>query len=72
MDEERKKALGQRVANGAKVTMPYADQFWGDTYGKLIDPYGHSWSFSTKSKLPKKELDAMRDAAMKSFGAPPP
>lgn len=52
--------------------MPYADQFWGDTYGKLIDPYGHSWSFSTKSKLPKKELDAMRDAAMKSFGAPPP
>jgi uncharacterized glyoxalase superfamily protein PhnB len=29
---------------GAKVTMPVADQFWGDRYGKLEDPFGHSWS----------------------------
>lgn len=58
------------VANGAKVTMPYADQFWGDTYGKIIDPYGHSWSFSTKSELNAKQLEQLRVEAMKAFGQP--
>lgn len=56
------------VANGAKATMPYADQFWGDTYGKIVDPFGHSWSFSTKSKLNAKQLEQLRVEAMKSFG----
>ena len=56
------------VANGAKVVMPYGDQFWGDTYGVLRDPYGHAWSFSTKSKLNAKQLEQMRAEAMKSFG----
>lgn len=32
---------------GAKVTMPVADQFWGDRYGVLEDPYGHKWSVAT-------------------------
>ena len=32
------------VKAGAKVTMPVADQFWGDRYGKIEDPFGHSWS----------------------------
>lgn len=29
---------------GAVPTMPLADQFWGDRYGRLTDPFGHSWS----------------------------
>lgn len=32
------------AAAGATVTMPLADQFWGDRYGQLKDPFGHSWS----------------------------
>ena len=32
---------------GAKVTMPVAEQFWGDRYGKLEDPFGHHWSVAT-------------------------
>jgi len=32
------------VAAGAEVTMPVADAFWGDRYGHLRDPFGHSWS----------------------------
>ena len=32
---------------GGKVTMPVADQFWGDRYGKLEDPFGHHWSVAT-------------------------
>ena len=35
------------VKAGAKVTMPLADQFWGDRYGKLVDPFGHHWSVAT-------------------------
>jgi PhnB protein len=34
------------LANGATVEMPLADQFWGDRYGRLQDPFGHSWSIS--------------------------
>jgi PhnB protein len=35
------------VKAGAKITMPLADQFWGDRYGKLEDPFGHHWSVAT-------------------------
>ena len=27
--------------------MPAADMFWGDRYGKVIDPFGHHWSIAT-------------------------
>lgn len=29
---------------GAVPVQPLADQFWGDRYGQLKDPFGHSWS----------------------------
>ena len=32
------------VDAGATVTMELADQFWGDRYGQLQDPFGHRWS----------------------------
>src|SRR5512134_3180209 len=35
------------VKAGAKITMPVADMFWGDRYGKLVDPFGHHWSVAT-------------------------
>ena len=35
------------VSAGAKVTTPLADMFWGDRYGQLTDPFGHSWSVAT-------------------------
>src|SRR5919106_1648232 len=39
--------VARAVAAGAKITMPVADQFWGDRYGKLEDPFGHHWSVAT-------------------------
>ena len=39
--------VARAVAAGAKVTMPVADMFWGDRYGKLEDPFGHIWSVGT-------------------------
>ena len=32
------------VAAGAEPVMPLADQFWGDRYGQLRDPFGFTWS----------------------------
>ena len=37
----------QAVRAGAQVTIPLADMFWGDRYGKLDDPFGHHWSIAT-------------------------
>ena len=36
------------VAAGATVLMPVADQFWGDRYGILKDPFGHRWSIASR------------------------
>ena len=39
--------VGRAAQAGAKVTMPVEEQFWGDRYGKLEDPFGHHWSVAT-------------------------
>ena len=41
------KVFNQAVAAGAKSSMAPADQFWGDRYGQLTDPYGHVWGIAT-------------------------
>ena len=38
------------VEAGAKVRMPIADQFWGDRFGEVVDPYGHGWAFGSPIK----------------------
>jgi PhnB protein len=37
----------QAVDAGATVTMEVADQFWGDRFGTVSDPFGHVWSIAT-------------------------
>ncbi|MCW2691108.1 MAG: hypothetical protein JWR37_5998 [Mycobacterium sp.] len=32
------------VDAGATVVAPLEDQFWGDRYGIVTDPFGHQWS----------------------------
>lgn len=34
------------VKAGCKVEMPLSNQFWGDRYGKLRDPFGHQWGLA--------------------------
>ncbi|MGI8771387.1 MAG: VOC family protein [Acidobacteriaceae bacterium] len=47
------------VAAGATITMPLKDQFWGDRYGQLRDPFGHNWSVGQKIKdLSREEVEA--------------
>ena len=40
-------AIAKAVAAGATLKMPAADMFWGDRYGTVVDPFGHSWSVAT-------------------------
>ena len=35
---------------GATVRMEIADQFWGDRFGEVVDPYGHGWAFGSPLK----------------------
>ena len=47
-------AAVKRAADaGARVTMPPWDAFWGDRYGRVVDPFGHAWSFA--HPLPAKQ-----------------
>jgi uncharacterized glyoxalase superfamily protein PhnB len=54
--------VARAVAAGAKITMPVADMFWGDRYGKLEDPFGHHWSVAThlRDVTPEEIGEAMR------------
>ena len=55
----------QAVAAGATVAMPLADQFWGDRYGQVTDPFGHTWSIGARvRKVSEAEL---QEAAKAQF-----
>lgn len=45
--ENADKMFNQAVGAGAQVEAPLADMYWGDRYGRLKDPFGHSWSVAT-------------------------
>ncbi|MGH7427832.1 MAG: VOC family protein, partial [Candidatus Methylomirabilaceae bacterium] len=50
-------AFKRAVAAGAQVRMPVADMFWGDRYGKVVDPFGHEWGIGThKEDLTPDEI----------------
>ena len=53
------------VDAGATVTMEVADQFWGDRFGSIKDPYGHVWSIATHVEdVPPEEMAERAKAAM--------
>jgi PhnB protein len=56
----------QAIAAGCEVTMPISDQFWGDRYGHLRDPFGTNWAIATRVEdlTPAEE----QERAAKAFG----
>lgn len=38
------------TVGGAEPVLDMADQFWGDRYGVLRDPFGHTWSIGGPTK----------------------
>ncbi len=63
-------AVVQRaVEAGATVTMPVEDQFWGDRFGSISDPFGHSWSIATHVEdVPPEEMAERAKRAMAAMG----
>jgi PhnB protein len=55
----------QAVDAGATVSMEVADQFWGDRFGSVTDPFGHLWSIATHVEdVPPEEMAERAKAAM--------
>jgi PhnB protein len=55
----------QAVDAGATVTMEVADQFWGDRFGTVADPFGHVWSIATHVEdLTPEQIAERGEAAM--------
>lgn len=60
-------AFKQAVDAGATVKMPLENMFWGDRYGLLEDPFGHSWSIATHIQdLTPEEIGNAAKEAMNS------
>ena len=59
-------AVVQRAVDaGATITMEVADQFWGDRFGSIQDPFGHSWSIATHVEdVSPEEMTERAKAAM--------
>lgn len=57
----------QAVSAGAKIVMPLENQFWGERYGQIADPFGHQWSLSMQIKMSTQEMESKRKAAMSMF-----
>lgn len=51
------------VQAGASITMPLENAFWGDRYGRLVDPFGHHWSISSPIETLSVEEIRARAAA---------
>jgi PhnB protein len=55
-------AFQRAVDAGATVIAPLEDQFWGDRYGVVRDPFGHHWSLGqpVRKVSPDEIAEAMR------------
>ena len=40
-------AWAKALAAGCKIATPMRDQFWGDRYGEVEDPFGFVWAIAT-------------------------
>jgi PhnB protein len=48
---------------GCQVRYPLEDTFWGDRYGKVVDPFGHEWGLATRVRdVSKAEMQKGAEA----------
>ncbi|MGH2451205.1 MAG: VOC family protein [Candidatus Limnocylindria bacterium] len=58
------------VEAGATVTMEIEDQFWGDRFGSVEDPFGHLWSIATHVEdVAPEEMAERAKAAMSAMSS---
>src|SRR5688572_30108733 len=70
------KTFDRAVKAGCSVRSPLMDMFWGDRFGQVIDPFGHTWGMATHTEdVSPKEMQRRQQAFLeemtKGGGAPP-
>lgn len=45
------KVMAKAVKAGAQVLMPATDMFWGDRFGRLVDPQGNLWGVGSRIEI---------------------
>jgi PhnB protein len=62
--EDVDEVVQQAIDAGARVTLPVEDQFWGDRYGKVADPFGHEWQIATRTQdlTPEEIMERSKEA----------
>ena len=67
--EDVDSVVKQAVDAGATITMEPADQFWGDRFGTITDPFGHVWGIATHVEdVPPDQMAERAKAALASAG----
>lgn len=61
-------AVARAVAAGASIVMPVGNQFWGDRYGVVKDPFGHKWSIATPLPGAARTEAELKEASKAVFG----
>jgi PhnB protein len=57
-------AFERAVSAGDTVKMLLMDQFWGDRYGQVMDPFGHRWSLATHNRdMSQEEMQQEQEKA---------
>ncbi len=63
--EDVDSAFDRAIGAGGAVEMPVADMFWGDRFGKLVDPFGHKWSIATHTRdMSMEEIEKAQEEFM--------
>jgi len=67
--EDVDEVVQQAIDAGGTVMMPVEDQFWGDRFGVVADPFGHQWMIATHTQdLTPEEIMERGKEAMASMG----
>jgi len=63
-------AFDKAVKAGCTVKMPLSNQFWGDRFGSVVDPFGHLWSLATHIEdVSPEEMQKRMESACKEMSA---
>ena len=55
--DDADKLFQRAVDAGCQPIAPLMDAFWGDRYGKVLDPFGHQWGIATHVEdVPPEEM----------------
>ena len=62
------KTIAKAVKAGATVLSPAEDMFWGDRFGRVVDPFGNLWAIASRiEKVSPVETKKRMKAVLKQM-----